>query len=98
MHKDYQSVIVSLLIYYITEFVKKISGRKYLFIDEAWSLFKNEVSVDILVKAVKTFRKYGVSVVFLTQQLDDFAVIARAINMKDNLPNTILLYQEPDVI
>ncbi|HXW68747.1 MAG TPA: TraC family protein [Dissulfurispiraceae bacterium] len=98
MHKDYQSVIVSLLIYYITEFVKKIPDRKYLFIDEAWSLFKNEVSVDFLVKAVKTFRKFGVSVVFLTQQLDDFAVIARAINMKDNLPNKILLYQEPDVI
>ncbi len=98
MHKDYQSVVVSLLIYYITEFVKKIPGRKYLFIDEAWSLFKNEVSVDFLVKAVKTFRKYGVSVVFLTQQLDDFSIIARAINMKDNLPNKILLYQEPDVI
>ncbi len=98
MHKDYQSVIVSLLIYYITEFVKKIPGNKYLIIDEAWSLFKNEVSVDFLVKAVKTFRKYGVSVIFVTQQLDDFAVIARAINMKDNLPNKILLYQEPEVV
>jgi len=98
MHKDYQAVIIFLLIYYITEFVKKTPGSKYLFIDEAWSLFKNEVSVDFLVKAVKTFRKYGVSVVFLTQQLDDFSVIARAINMKDNCPNKILLYQEPEVI
>jgi hypothetical protein len=98
VYKDLQAVIVFLLIHYVTEYVKKIPGRKYLIIDEAWSLFKNEVAVEFLVKAVKTFRKHGCSVIFVTQQLDDFMVIASAINMKDNCPNKVLLYQEGDVV
>jgi len=98
MYKDLQAVVVFLLIFYITEYVKKIPGRKYLIIDEAWSLFKNEAAVDFLVSATKTFRKYGCAVIFVTQQLEDFMVIARAMNMKDNCPNKILLYQEMDVV
>ena len=98
-HKDLQAVIVSQLIHYVTEFVKKLPGvRKYLVIDEAWSLFKNDVAVSFLVKAVKTFRKYGVSVIFLTQQLDDFKVVAEALNMADNCPNQVFLQQKFDVI
>jgi len=97
-YKDYQTVVVFLLIYYITQFMKKVPGNKYLVIDEAWSLFKNETAVDFLIKAVKTFRKLGCSVVFITQQIDDFEIIAKAINMKDNCPNKILLYQEADVV
>jgi len=98
MYKDLQAIVVFLLIFYITEYVKQIPGRKYLIIDEAWSLFKNEVAVDFLVKATKTFRKYGCAVIFVTQQLDDFMVIARAMNMRDNCPNKVLLYQEMDVV
>lgn len=97
-HKDLQAIVVFLLIYYITEYVKKIPGRKYLLIDEAWSLFQNEVAVDFLVKAVKTFRKHGCSVIFITQQLEDFMVVGKAMNMKDNCPNILLLYQEGDVV
>ena len=98
MYADLQAVVVFLLIFYITEHVKKIPGDKLLLIDEAWSLFKNQAAVDFLVGATKTFRKYGCAVGFATQQLDDFAVIARAMNMKDNCPNKILLYQEMDVV
>jgi type IV secretory pathway VirB4 component len=98
-HKDLQAVIVSQLIHYVTEFVKTLPGvRKYLVIDEAWSLFKNDIAVQFLVKAVKTFRKYGVSVIFLTQQVEDFAVVAEALNMADNCPNQIFLQQKFDVI
>lgn len=98
IYKDLQAVIVFLLIFYITEYVKHVQGRKYLIIDEAWALFKNDVAVDYLVKAIKTFRKYGCSVIFVTQQLDDFMMIAKAMNMKDNCPNKVLLYQEGDVV
>jgi type-IV secretion system protein TraC len=98
MYPDLQAVVVFLLIFYITQYVKKIPGDKILIIDEAWSLFKNTAAVDFLVGATKTFRKYGCAVGFATQQLDDFAVIARAMNMKDNCPNKILLYQEMDVV
>ena len=98
MYKDLQAVVLFLLIFHITEHAKKVPGRKYLIIDESWSLFKNEAAVDFLVTAAKTFRKYGCAVIFVTQQLDDFMVIARAMNMKDNCPNKILLYQEMDVV
>ncbi|MCL4492042.1 MAG: ATP-binding protein [Nitrospirae bacterium] len=98
IYTDYQAVVVFLLIYYITGYMRKVPGRKYLIIDEAWSLFRNKVAVDFLVKAVKTFRKLGCAIVFVTQQLDDFMVIAEAMNMKDNCPNKILLYQEADVV
>ena len=98
MYPDLQSVVVFLLIFYITQFVKNLPGEKVLLIDESWSLFKNPAAVDFLVGATKTFRKHGCAVAFATQQLDDFAVIARAMNMKDNCPNKILLYQEMDVV
>lgn len=97
-YPDLQAVVVFLLIHYITQHVKNTEGRTVLYIEEAWSMFKNDVAVDFLIKAVKTFRKYGCCVIFVTQQIDDFSVIARAMNMRDNCPNKILLYQEPDVI
>ena len=94
-YKDLQTVTISLLLHYITEFVKKHPGiKKYLIIDEAWQLFMNETSVEYLIKAVKTFRKLGCAVIFVTQQLDDFSYIAKAMNMKKNCPNKILLYQD----
>jgi len=93
-YKDLQTVVIALLIQYITEYVKKVPGRKYLILDEVHTLLKNKVAVDYLVMSVKTFRKRGCAVIFVTQQLDDFKQIARALNMKKNCPNQILLYQD----
>lgn len=98
MYPDLQSLVVFLLIYYITDFVRNAPGDKLLIVDESWSLFRNASAVDFLVGATKTFRKHGCANGFVTQQLEDFAVIARAMNMKDNCPNKILLYQEMDVV
>ncbi len=98
MYPDLQAVIVSLLMFYINEYVKKIPGRKYLILDEPHVLFKNETSLNCLITAVLTYRKYGCSIVFSVQQPDQFKHIAKALNMRDNCPNKILFYQEADVI
>jgi hypothetical protein len=91
---DLQSVLVSLLLNYTVEYIKKVPGRKYIILDEVHTLLTNEVAVQVLVNATKTYRKYGCSVIFVTQQLEDFKHVIRAMNMAKNCPNLILLYQD----
>ena len=93
-YPDLQGVLTSLLLNFIAEYVKKVSGRKYLVLDEVHTLLNNEVAVQVLVNATKTYRKYGCAVIFITQQLEDFKHIIRAMNMPKNCPNLILLYQD----
>lgn len=98
--RDLQSVILLTIMYFVTNFVSDDSSkhlRKYLIVDEAWSLLDNENTANFLSKAAKTYRKYGCAGIFITQQLADFATRAGQA-IKANAPNKFLLMQEKEEI
>lgn len=45
--------------------------RTRLFIDEGWTMLSNSIGGEVVKKAMKTGRKYNLSVVFASQQLTD---------------------------
>jgi len=100
-YKDLQSVMLLSIMYFITKQVagaKLKNARKYFFIDEAWSLLNTENTAQFLENAFRTFRKYGCSVIAITQQTADFTRTKAGEAIRANTANKILLRQSGDVI
>jgi conjugal transfer ATP-binding protein TraC len=72
--------------------------RKYLLIDEAWSLLKVKNTADFITNAFKTFRKYRCSVVAITQELADLTRHETGLAIVANASNKIFLKQEASLI
>jgi conjugal transfer ATP-binding protein TraC len=74
-------------------------GRpKYLFIDEAWALLKNEASARYVAEAFRTYRKLGCAVVAVSQAVSDFLAVPGGKTILQNAPIKILLRQERETV
>ena len=97
--KDLQVVLLLTLMYLLTEQVaKQRATRKFLLIDEAWSLLNTENTATFLENAYRTFRKYRCSVIAITQQVEDFTRTIAGKTILANAINRIFLAQNPEVI
>jgi conjugal transfer ATP-binding protein TraC len=100
-YPDLQIVVLLNLMFFMTNFVaaeEMRSKRKYLLIDEAWSLLKVKNTADFITNAFKTFRKYRCSVVAITQEIADLTRQESGIAIVANASNKIFLKQEPTII
>ena len=87
--------------FFMTAFVSSADmkpKRKYLLIDEAWSLLKVKNTADFITNAFKTFRKYRCCVVAITQEMADLTRQESGIAIVANASNKVFLKQEPSVI
>ncbi len=74
-------------------------GRpKYLFIDEAWALLKNEASARYVAEAFRTYRKHGCAVVAVSQAVSDFLAVPGGRTILQNAATKILLRQERETV
>jgi conjugal transfer ATP-binding protein TraC len=97
--KDLQVVLLLTLMYMLTEKVAtQRDKRKFLLIDEAWSLLNTENTAVFLENAYRTFRKYRCSVIAITQQVEDFTRTIAGKTILANAVNRIFLAQNPEVI
>ncbi|MEM4134423.1 MAG: TraC family protein [Candidatus Micrarchaeia archaeon] len=97
--KDLQVVLLLTLMYMLTEFVAtQREKRKFLLIDEAWSLLNTENTAVFLENAYRTFRKYRCSVIAITQQAEDFIRTFAGKTILANAVNRFFLAQNPEVI
>ncbi len=71
---------------------------KYLFIDEAWALLKNEASARYVAEAFRTYRKLGCAVVAVSQAITDFLSVPGGRTILQNSPTKILLRQERETV
>lgn len=71
--------------------------RKYLLIDEAWTLLQSETTARFLEDVLRTYRKRNASAVMITQQVADFEGRAGAA-IRANAPNRIFLRQTPETV
>ncbi len=98
---DLQVVVLLNLMFFMTNFVAEARMRplrKYLLIDEAWSLLKVKNTADFITNAFKTFRKYRCSVVAITQEMADLTRQESGIAIQANASNKVFLKQEAGVI
>lgn len=71
--------------------------RKYLVVDEAWSLLQSPATARFLEEALRTYRKYQAAAVLITQQVSDFAGAAGTA-IRANAPNRIFLRQTSETV
>ena len=100
-HRDLQLVVLLNIMYFITDFVSQAAmrpKRKYLLIDEAWSLLKVKDTAEFIENSFKTYRKYGCSVVAITQEIADLVGTKSGQAIQANSSNKIYLKQDPQAI
>jgi ABC-type oligopeptide transport system ATPase subunit len=57
---------------FISRRMKADKAPKFIFIDEGWGLLRNKNAEDYVLEYIKTARKYGVGLGFITQEIEDF--------------------------
>jgi conjugal transfer ATP-binding protein TraC len=100
LRKDIASVILLALLSNIGEFCgaeARLGLRKYLVIDEAWTLLKSPMTARFIENALRTYRKFNTAAVMVTQQVEDFeGPAAKAI--RANAPNRVFLLQTSETL
>ena len=100
-HEDLQLVVLLNIMYFITNFVSSQEmkpKRKFLLIDEAWSLLKLKNTAEFITNSFKTYRKYHCSCVAITQEISDLVNNPCGIAIQANSANKVFLKQEPNTI
>jgi conjugal transfer ATP-binding protein TraC len=100
-HSDLQLVVLLNIMYFITNFVSSAEmkpKRKFLLIDEAWSLLRLKNTAEFITNSFKTYRKYRCSAVAITQEIADLVGAASGIAIQANAANKVFLKQEPNVV
>ena len=98
--KDLQSVLLLTLMYRLMQYITNPEARqqrKYLILDEAWALLKQESAAAFLEEAARALARFRCCAMFMTQQVSDFdSPAAQAV--KNNAGNYVLLQQNPEQI
>ena len=98
--KDLQSVLLLSLMYRLMKYITNPDARqqrKYLILDEAWALLKQESAAAFLEEAARALARFRCCAMFMTQQVSDFdSPAAQAV--KNNSGNYVLLQQNPEQI
>ena len=98
--KDLQSVLLLSLMYRLMKYITNPEARqqrKYLILDEAWALLKQESAAAFLEEAARALARFRCCAMFMTQQVSDFdSPAAQAV--KNNSSNYVLLQQNPEQI
>jgi conjugal transfer ATP-binding protein TraC len=100
-HSDLQLVVLLNIMYFITNFVSSAEmkpKRKFLLIDESWSLLKLKNTAEFITNSFKTYRKYHCSAVAITQEIVDLIGKECGIAIQANAANKVFLKQEPNVV
>ena len=72
--------------------------KKFFMLDEAWKLLGMESTIKYFFEVVKSYRKFGASLVTITQDFTDFFSSPAGTAVFNNSPNKILLRMSPDAI
>ena len=96
------AILLSLIQKILNEFfLAEIKGdrrKKILVIDEAWSLLADMAAAKFMEAAARRFRKYGCSLVVITQGIDDLFKSPTTQAIYANAAHLILLRQKPEIL
>lgn len=100
LRKEIAPALLMAILYSVADFCGKpenLALRKYLILDEAWTLLESPATSRFIVNALKTYRKIGTAAVMVTQQAADFDGRAGAAILA-NAPNRVFLRQTPETL
>ena len=91
-------VMMYLIMEYVSAQMKKDRSRKVLAIDEAWMLLKHASTESYIFDIVKRSRKYNLSFMIITQQVDDLLQSPAGKAVLSNTSCKFLFKQDPTAI
>lgn len=72
---------------------KNIQRKKFLVMDEAWVLLQDKTSCKFIVECFRTFRKYNVGIVGVSQGIGDWAIGGNPNDVLNNVTSFLILKQ-----
>ncbi len=91
-------VMMFLILDYIVKQMQRDRERKFLVVDEAWSLLRHGEHAEYLFELIKTARKYGLGLIIITQEVNDLLNTKAGEATLANTAWKLLMGQEPSVI
>jgi len=98
--KHLQQVVLLQLIYQIQQemYLGDRNRKKVVIIDEAWDLLTHGDVAKFIEAGYRRFRKYGGSVVIITQSINDLYESPTGRAISENSATTMLLGQKPETV
>ncbi|HDI72764.1 MAG TPA: DUF87 domain-containing protein [Candidatus Altiarchaeales archaeon] len=93
-----KGTIMFLILEYVYTQMKRSRKRKVLVIDEAWSVFSAGDEGEYILRLVKTCRKFNLSLVMITQDVEDVLTSRAGRAVMSNTATKILLKQDTTVV
>ncbi|MEM2918558.1 MAG: ATP-binding protein [Candidatus Altiarchaeota archaeon] len=90
--------IMFLILEYVYNSMKKSKKRKMLVVDEAWTVLSASEEGEYIFRLVKTCRKFNLSLVMITQDVEDVLTSRAGRAVLSNTATKILLQQDPTVM
>ncbi|RLI91993.1 MAG: hypothetical protein DRO65_00635 [Candidatus Altiarchaeales archaeon] len=90
--------LMFLILEYIYNQMKRSRKRKILVIDEAWTVLSAGEEGEYILRIVKTCRKFNLSLVMITQDVEDVLTSRAGRAVLGNTATKLLLRQDPSVI
>jgi len=93
-----KGTIMFLILEYVYTQMKRSRKRKVLVVDEAWSVFSAGDEGEYILRLVKTCRKFNLSLVMITQDVEDVLTSRAGRAVMSNTATKILLKQDTTVV
>ncbi|MEA3255381.1 MAG: ATP-binding protein [Candidatus Altiarchaeota archaeon] len=93
-----KGTIMFLILEYVYTQMKRSRRRKTLVIDEAWSVFSAGDEGEYILRLVKTCRKFNLSLIMITQDVEDVLTSRAGRAVMTNTATKLLLKQDTTVV
>lgn len=70
---------------------------KIFFIDEGWHLMNSPICAAFLEEAARTYRKYGIAILFISQGISEWGALKNAEGIRDSI-STFFLFKLSDAV
>ena len=101
LRREVASVLLMALLKRISDFSaspENLNRRKYLILDEAWTMLGSPATARFLENALRTYRKINTAAVMVTQQVPDFSSGPAGAAILANAPNRLFLMQTAETL
>ncbi|MFH1125778.1 MAG: ATP-binding protein [Candidatus Altiarchaeota archaeon] len=93
-----KGVLMFLILEYVYTQMKKSKTRKMLVIDEAWTILSSGEQSEYILRLVKTCRKFNLSLVMITQDVEDVLSSRAGRAVLTNTATKLLIKQDTSIL
>jgi conjugal transfer ATP-binding protein TraC len=95
-NKDVGPVMMMVAIRFAQQMTRQYSSAdKIFFIDEGWQLMSSPICAAFLEEAARTYRKYGIAIIFISQGITEWGSLKNSEGIRDSI-STFFLFKLSD--